>query len=254
MNPVVFQKEVKETFAAGKGTLMLFVVSLLYSGLDLSYVTIPDLTVTAQVEVLDVFTKLILGISLVLAVTLTAMSFTAEKEQKTLEAILLTTISKHAIVWGKIGGALVLTFAALLIGVPYVAALGYGHGGLGVVLANFTFVALVTVVLVAFLSAALTILMGSSRNGMLILLALLGVVAVPSLLEFKVVGTGGLGAFIDRLSPTSNAILAIREVIIARGAFTQDALFSLAILGLWLAAALVFLAYATRRFGFGEGD
>lgn len=98
MNPVVLQKEVRETFGVGKGLLMLFVISLLYSGLDLSYVTIPDLAVTAQVEVLDVFTKLILGLCLALAVILTAMNFAAEKEQKTLESVLLTTISKHAFV------------------------------------------------------------------------------------------------------------------------------------------------------------
>ncbi len=254
MNAVVFEKEVKETFAASKGTLMLFTISLLYSALDLSYVTIPDLAVTAQVEVLDVFTKLILGLSLALAVILTAMSFATEKEQKTLEAVLLTTISKQALVWGKIGGALVMTFAVALIGLPYVFALGYGHGGLGIVLLNFVAVTLLTTVLVAALSAALTILMGSTRNGMFILLALLGVMAVPSLLEFKVLGTGGIGAFIDRLSPISNAILAIREVVVTRGAFTVDAESALAILGLWLAGALILLTFVARRFEFSEGD
>lgn len=254
MSLVVFNKEVRETFGGAKGMLMLFVISLLYSGLDLSYVTIPDLTVTAQVEVLDVLTKLILGLSLALAVILTAMSFAAEKEQRTLESVLLTTVSTHAIVWGKIGGALVATFAALLIGIPCVFSLGYGHGGLGIILLNFTFVAMVTILLAATLSAALTILMGSTRNGMVILLALLGILAVPSLLETKVLGTGGIGALIDRVSPTSNAIFVIREVIVTRGVFTRDAALGIGILGLWLAAALVFLAFVTRRFALSEGD
>lgn len=142
----------------------------------------------------------------------------------------------------------------MLVGIPYAFALGYGHGGLGVVLLNFVFVAAMTIVLTACLSAAFTILTGSTRNGMIILLALLGIMAVPSLLEFKVLGTGGVGALIDRVSPTSNAILAIRELIVTCGVFTHDAVLSLAILGLWLFAGLAFLAFVTRRFGFGEGD
>lgn len=82
MKSALIKKEVQENILAFKGSLWLFVITLLFSAMSYSFVGVKEMSLLAQTEMLVTFGKLVVGLGLLISVILAAVSFSNEKEQR----------------------------------------------------------------------------------------------------------------------------------------------------------------------------
>lgn len=252
MNMAIIKKEVKENFFAMKGFLWLFVVSLLFSGMTYSIVTVKELSLLAQTEVMVTMGKIIIGVGLLITLMLAAMSFSTEKEQSTIESLMLTPISGLQLAVGKLIGVLVMWWMIFLLAIPYVVVLSTGTTMLLPMIGFLLLAGTAVVFFYTTFAISLSILMGSSKNAMITSLVFFLITALPAFLS-TVMKKVGFGMILERISPLSNVINLMKGVIINR----QD-LWSLmayvAPLLIYILLGYIIMTAAVKRFNFEGGE
>ena len=102
----ILKKEIKETLFSMKGVIWFFVVTILFSVMNFAAVSVKELSLMAQTEQMVAFMKLVFEIGSFIAVILAAVSFSHEREEETLEALLLTPSSNIQLLMGKLSASL----------------------------------------------------------------------------------------------------------------------------------------------------
>ena len=126
MMRALFYKEMKEHVLSRKGLWIYFALSILLSAMAFSFVTFKELSLLAQVEVNMTFLKILLGVGILISIIIGSTMISNEKEQGTLESLLLTPLSNLKIMVVKAATICVFWFGVLLISLPYFFALTYG--------------------------------------------------------------------------------------------------------------------------------
>ena len=121
MMSALFYKEIKEHVLSRKGLWIYFALSILFSAMAFSFVTFKELSLLAQVEVNMTFIKILLGVGTLISIIIGSTMISNEKEQGTLESLLLTPLSNFQIIFVKAAticvfwfGVLIISFALLL--------------------------------------------------------------------------------------------------------------------------------------------
>jgi ABC-2 type transport system permease protein len=148
-----------------------------------SFVSVKELSLLAQTEVIVTMGKLVIGLALLITIVLAAVTFSNEKEESTLESLMLTPVPKMQVAFAKLIGVLLMGISVFAIAIPYISTLSYGTG----LIARAVIFIVVIVVFVAFsyanISNTLSILLGSSKNSIITSLIFFILTGLPSLLS-----------------------------------------------------------------------
>lgn len=252
MKTVIFKKELRENLIAFKGIVWLFIITLLLSAMAYSFVGVKEMSLLAQTEMMVTFGKLVLGLGLLMSIILSSISFSSEREQSTLESLLLTPIAKVQMALGKLGAILMMWFFTFLLAIPYFVVLSAGTLTLRPMLLFLFVMGTVVTFLFACISMALSILMGSSKGAMMTSIIVFLISVVPMFLS-STMTKAGLGALLDKVSPVSNALNLMKEMVLTQSSTTHwlPFIFPVIIVGI---LAYVFLLYGVRRLGFEGGE
>lgn len=210
---VVARHEIGELWLSPKGLSVLFGFTLLLA--ILGYLASAD----AGINLLDaresvgviVQTSIALGTLAALIVSADAIS--GERERGTLEALLVTPVSRRNLVIGKLVAATTMWVASLLVALPFVAKMADGPG----VVTDATTVLLAAGSLVAAALAALGLAISavslSNRVSLAAAVAALLLLAAPSQLP-AVKANGALGSVLIKANPVSAGLTLADNVLV----------------------------------------
>lgn len=128
MNKKLIQKEFMENLYESKGLWMIASASVILTALCIIVVNVKEGAVLAQSDILQYAVKIQLFLSLVMSMTLGASAFISERENNTLESLLLTPVPKIKLNTAKYIGVLIVGVTLILIAIPYLFAIGFGSG------------------------------------------------------------------------------------------------------------------------------
>ena len=209
----VARQEIGELWLSSKGLAVLFGFSVLLA--VLAYIASAD----AGINLLDaresvgvvVQTSIALGTLAALVVSADAIS--GERERGTLEALLVTPVSRRSLVIGKLVAASTMWLATLIVALPFVAVMADGPGVasdalLALVLAG----ALVAAALTA-LGLAISAVAMSNRVSLAAAVATLLLLAAPSQLP-GIKANSALGSILIKANPVSAGLKMANNVLI----------------------------------------
>ena len=252
MNLSIIKKEVRENFYAMKGNVWLIIIAIIFSIMSYSFVSVKELSLLAQTEVIVTMGKLVLALGLLITIVLSAVTFSNEKEESTLESLLLTPVPKMQLAIGKLIAVLLMGISVFIIALPYIATLSYGTG----LIMRATLFILIIGSIVAFsyacISISLSIILGSSKNSIITSIIFLILTALPGLLSTSIKKVG-FGAAIEKISPLSNTFNLMKAVIIQKQGFDGMLKFIIPIL-IFSVLAYLFLIYGTKKIAFKGGE
>jgi ABC-2 type transport system permease protein len=241
----LFIKEIKENILSFKGVLWMMMATIIFSSLTYSFITVKELSILAQASVISTFMQVVLGFGLLLTIIFAASSISNEKEQGTLESLMLTPLSKGKLIASKWMSILVKWLTIALLATPYVITLAGGTSLLAVILLFlFGFATLFTASFAAF-ALAISALLHSSKNAIMIAVAVFLIFALPAFLATTMKKTG-FGKIIDTISPLSGAKTIMKDMFINKLSMSYILNDALSIFGFAI-LALLLLRYATTK-------
>lgn len=241
-------KEIKENIFSMKAILWLLGVSVIFSGMSISFISVKELGLMAQSEILVTMTKIIIAVALLIAIILSSVSLSNEREQATLESLLLSPVKHKDIIFSKTLAILVIWGFIYLVAVPYIIVLGYGTTLIPTTLLLVFTLGTVIVLIFSMISISLSIVIRSSKNSMILSILMFIILATPLFLS-TTMKKSGFGKVLDGVSPISNILNMTKEVLIRHIGFI-DMLTYLIPLVVVLAVVFGALVYSTKKLSF----
>ena len=218
---VVFRHELRELWGGSKGLLVLLGYAALLSVMAYAAASDAELNLLDARESVGIVVQVSIGLGALAALTVSADAISGERERGTLEALLVTPVSRRGLIAGKLLAANTMWIAALVVAIPYTIALADGPGvtadALGVLLLVGT---LVSIALTA-LGLAVSALSMSNRTSLAVAVGLLLVLAAPSQLP-AVTADGIVGSILIRSNPVSAGLKLAGEVLIAQQSWASQ--------------------------------
>jgi len=183
MNKHIVKKEFHESLYESKGLWMVVAVSVILTALCMLVMNIKEGTVMAQNDVLQYAIKAVMFLTLTVAMVLGASSMVAEREENTLESLLLTPISKKNLAFAKYMGVLFIGALLYVSAIPYLVAIGVGSGLTLRALFMTFFGGMLLLIAFAAISIVLSILMKSSKGSVLVSILIMIVLTLPALMQ-----------------------------------------------------------------------
>jgi ABC-2 type transport system permease protein len=106
--------------------VLLLAFSILLSVVTYLAATSQAINFLEQREAVNLTLQIAVGVGVLITLIVSADALSGERERGTLESLLLTPVSRRAIVVGKAVAALTAWFGAFVVSVPYVWVLGRG--------------------------------------------------------------------------------------------------------------------------------
>jgi ABC-2 type transport system permease protein len=217
---VVAAQECRDLWLGGRGPSLLFGFSVLLS--VVTYLTATNLAVNflEQREAVNLVVQVAVAVGVLVALAVSADGISGERERGTLESLLLTPVSRRAILAGKAVAALSAWFAAFAVSVPYVWVLGRGVSLVGPALLLGLGVG--TLLAAGLVGAGLLISALSNSNKVslavcfLLLLALFAPTQLPKLPQ------GWLGELLRRVNPVGAGLHYLTSVLVGGHDWTRD--------------------------------
>lgn len=248
----LIKKEVREHVLSRKGVWIFFAISILFSGLSYSFISVKELSLLAQVEVNMTFMKALIGISILVSIILGSTMVSGEREQGTLESLLLTPLSNVKIILSKVVGILVFWLMISIIAIPYFYALTFGTNMLFPILAYLYLVGLPLVISFSLLSLAFSAWISSSKNATLLSIVLFLVTAIPMFLS-TTMKKAGFAHLVDTLSPVSASMLTLKDWLVNKLSTFSIFMDSLPVL-CFLGISIITLIYASKKIDLLGGE
>ena len=216
---VVAGQECADLWRSGRGPLLLFLFSILLSGVTYLTSTNQALNFLEQREAVNLVVQLAVAVGVLVTMVVSADALSGERERGTLESLLVTPVDRRAIIAGKLTAALSMWLGAFVVSIPYLWILA---GGVGIVTEALILGGLVgTAVAVGLGSTGLLIsaVSNSNKTSLVASLFLLLVLFAPTQLP-----SGPQGWFFDvllRLNPVASALTYISSSLVAGRPWTQ---------------------------------
>ncbi|WP_066073790.1 ABC transporter permease [Neobacillus soli] len=248
----LIKKEIREHVLSRKGVWIFFAIAILFSGLTYSFISVKELSLLAQVEVNMTFMKALIGISILVSIILGSTMVSGEREQGTLESLLLTPLSKVKIILSKVIGILVFWLIISIVSIPYFYALTYGTNMLLTILAYLYLIGLPLVISFSLLSLAFSSWISSSKNATLLSIVLFLVTAIPMFLS-TTMKKSGFAHLVDSLSPVSSSMLTLKDWLVNKLSAVTIITDSLPVL-CFLVISIICLFYSSKKMDFLGGE
>lgn len=202
MNLSIIRKEFRESLYDSKGLWLIVACACVLSGLCVLVISIKEGSVLAQNDVLQYAMKAVLFLTITISMVLGSACFAAEREENTMESLLLTPVSKVSLTLAKYLGVLVIGLLLYLVSVPYLIAIGYGSGLTGRAIGMTFFGGILLLLAFTALSVVLSIVMSSSKASILTSILLMTVLTVPAVLK-GLFQLSGLGLALLKIDPVA---------------------------------------------------
>ena len=217
---VVAGQESRDLWIGGRGPVLVFGFSVLLSAMTYLAATNRAMNFLEQREAVNLTVQVGLAVGVLLTVVVSADTISGERERGTLEGLLLTPVSRRAIVVGKLAAASTMWLACLVVTLPYLWVLGRGVAGAG----QAALLAFVVGTLVAIGLGGIGLLISGWTNsnktslacGLLLLLVLFAPTQLPALPKT------GFGQALTRINPIGSALHYISQVLVNRRGWTHD--------------------------------
>lgn len=252
MNRHIIKKELRESLYESKGLWMIAASTCILSGLCLITVLSKEGSVLAQRDILQYAIKAVIFVTLIVSMVLGATCFASEREENTLESLLLTPISKLNLTIAKYIGVLIIGAVLFVVSVPYLIAIGVGSGLTASALL-ITFAA-GGILLLAFtaVSVALSILLESSKASLLTSLLILLILVFPAFLQslFKL---SPAGMFLIRFDPVACCFKMMSAILVEKASILSVTGYIIPLL-VFAALAIALLLQASKKVSLKGGE
>jgi ABC-2 type transport system permease protein len=239
---VVAEQECRELWLGGRGLALLSLYSVLLSCVSYLAATNRVLNFLEQREAVNLTLQVAMAVGALVALVAGADAISGERERGTLEALLLSPVSRRSIVLGKLVAAISLWLASWLVSVPYVWVLGRGVSVVGESLLLGLLVG--TVLALALASVGLLISSCSSSNKTSVSFSVFLLIALSAPTQLPTgLANSRLGGALIRLNPVGSALHYVSSVLVRGRGWSKDASYLLSpVLTALLAGAALLLA------------
>jgi ABC-2 type transport system permease protein len=239
---VIAAQECRELWVGGRGPALLVGYSVLLSCVSYLAATNQVLNFLEQREAVNLTLQVALAVGVLVALVSAADALSGERERGTLEALLLTPVSRRGIVVGKLLGALSLWLACWAVSLPYLWVLGRGVSVVAESVLLSLGVGTVTALGLVEVGLLISALSGSNRVSLAVSVFLLIALSAPTQLPTGLANTAVGGALI-RVNPVGSALHYISAVLVrGRGASRDLSYLAAPVLTAVLAGAALLLA------------
>jgi len=218
---VVAEQESRDLWVSGRGPLLVLAFSLLLSVVTYLAATNQVLNFLEQREAVNLTLQIAVAVGVLVTLVVSADAISGERERGTLESLLLTPVSRRAIVIGKLTASLSIWYAAFLVSVPYIWVLGRGLS----LVAQALLLGLLVGTLLAVALAALGLLISAASNSNKVSLSaslfLLFALFAPTQLPTSSLHAW-LGDILVRINPVASALHYLTEVLVKGHSWPMD--------------------------------
>ena len=218
---VVLSQEFRELWVSSKGLTVLLGYTLLLSVLAYLAASDADLNLLDVRESVGVVVQTAIALGTLAALVVSADAISGERERGTLEAVLVTPLSRRALVVGKLLAANTMWVAALVVALPYVVVMASGAEVTTDAVAVLVLAGSLVAIGVTALGLAVSSITRSNRVSLATSIGVLLVLAAPSLLP-AISTKSTLGAILIRANPVSAGLHLAREVLTNQRSWTSQ--------------------------------
>lgn len=218
---VVLGQELRDLWLGGRALALCLGFSLLLSVLAYLVATNRALNFLEQRETVNLTLQVAVAVGALLALLTAADAISGERERRTLESLLLTPVSRLAIVAGKLLASLSLWLAAFAITIAYVWFLGRGVGIAGDALASGIVVGTLLAVFLASLGILISVFSSSNRVSLSLSLFLLLALFAPTQLPSGAT-SGWAGDLLLRVNPLTAGEHYIGRIVVDGRGWNED--------------------------------
>jgi ABC-2 type transport system permease protein len=218
---VIAEQECRDLWTSGRGLILLFLFSVLLSGITYLTSTNQALNFLEQRESVNLVLQFAVAVGVLATLVVSADGISGERERGTLETLLVTPVSRRSIIGGKLVAALSLWLATFLVSIPYVWVLARGVGILGRALALGFCVGTVVAVGLGSIGLLISAACNSNKTSLAASIFLLLILFAPTQLP------SGLpqGWFFDvllRANPVASGLAYISSILVGGHSWTRD--------------------------------
>jgi ABC-2 type transport system permease protein len=209
----VAAQECRDLWLGGRGPVLLVIVSILLSTVTYLAASNQILNFLEQREAVNLTLQVAVAVGALITLMVSADAISGERERGTLEALLLTPVSRRAIAVGKLAAALSLWLGALAVTVPYIWVLGRGVALVGPAL--LAGLAVGTLTALALSAVGLLISARSVSNKVSLSVSLLLLLALFAPTQLPTGPQGPFGEILPRLNPVDSALRYLTAVLVS---------------------------------------
>lgn len=217
---IIAVQECRDLWLSGRGPVLLFAYSVLLSAVTYLAATNQVLNFLEQRESVNLTLQIAVAVGVLLTLVVSADSISGERERGTLESLLLTPVSRGAIVLGKLVASLSLWFATFLVSVPYVWVLGHGVAVVGQALVLGLVIGTLLATALAVIGLFISAVSNSNKASLAVSLFLLLALFAPT--QLPAMPTSSVGDLLIRINPVAAGMHYIQAVLLKGHPWTQD--------------------------------
>ncbi len=249
---VIAGRDCRELWAGGRGPVLLVGYSVLLSCVSYLAATNQVLNFLEQREAVNLTLQVALAVGVLVALVCAADAISGERERGTLEALLLTPVSRRGVVAGKLVAALSLWLACWAVSLPYLWVLGRGVAVVAESVLLSLGIGTATALGLVEVGLLISALSDSNRASLSLSVFVLIALSAPTQLPTGLANTAVGGALI-RLNPVGSALHYVSAVLVrGRGASRDLSYLAAPVLTAVLAGAVLLVA-APRIVTLGAG-
>lgn len=218
---VVAEQESRDLWTSGRGLILLFLFSVLLSGVTYLTSTNQALNFLEQRESVNLVLQLAVAVGVLVTLVVSADGISGERERGTLESLLVTPVSRRSIIAGKLVAALTMWFATFVITIPYLWVLARDVGILGEALALGFLVGTLVAVGLGSVGLLISGLCNSNKTSIAASIFLLLILFAPTQLPSGL-PQGGFFDVLLRANPIASALAYISSMLVEGQAWTED--------------------------------
>ena len=218
---VVAEQESRDLWTSGRGLILLFLFSVLLSGVTYLTSTNQALNFLEQRESVNLVLQLAVAVGVLVTLVVSADGISGERERGTLESLLVTPVSRRSIIAGKLVAALTMWLATFVITIPYVWVLARRVGILGQALTLGLLVGTLVALGLGSVGLLISGMCNTNKTSIAASIFLLLILFAPTQLP------SGLpqGWFFDvllRANPVASALAYISSMLVEGHGWTED--------------------------------
>jgi ABC-2 type transport system permease protein len=218
---VVAEQESRDLWTSGRGLILLLLFSILLSAVTYLISTNQALNFLEQRESVNLVLQLAVAVGVLVTLVVSADGISGERERGTLESLLVTPVSRRAIIAGKLIAALTMWFATFIVTMPYVWVLARGVGILGQAMALGLCVGTLVAVGLGSVGLLISGVCNSNKTSIAASLFLLLILFAPTQLPSGL-PQGWFFEVLLRANPVASALAYVASMLVEGHSWTED--------------------------------
>jgi ABC-2 type transport system permease protein len=218
---VVARQECADLWRTGRGPLLLLLFSVLLSVVTYLTSTNQALNFLEQREAVNLVVQLAMAVGVLVTMVVSGDALSGERERGTLESLLLTPVSRRAILAGKLTAALSLWLGAFLVSIPYIWILARGVGIMPSALGLDALVGTAVAAGLGSIGLLISVVSNSNKTSLaaslFLLIALFAPTQLPSGLP-----QGWFFEVLLRLNPVASGLTYVSSALVGGHPWTRD--------------------------------